>query len=141
MSPRIAYPDARTAALGVVQRNADAIEHALHQGRLTDLGLCSDAEVLEQIQASLDEAGVGRYAMAALAAADYCDSPELPALFTRRRQAALWRACQLLGVEDEYWTLIGRSPYQVPAPVLQQLGCIDPHCTSQGPFDLPGGVL
>ena len=92
------------AQLALVDRDADAIEHALYEGRLFNLGLRSDAEVSEQIDVNLAEAGPGTYAMAALAAADYCENPQE---FAPRRWAALWRACQLHGCEDLYWALSG----------------------------------
>jgi hypothetical protein len=132
---RFAYPDYRAALLPVLQRNVDAIEHALHQGRLVDLGLRTDTQVREQIGVSLAEAGIGRFAMAALAAADYDDNP--PA-FARRRQAALWRACQLHGCEDEYWRLVGRSPYAAPAPLIPPLGQDEAEAEADV---FPGGAL
>ena len=118
-----------------VERDADAIEHAMHERRLVDLGLRSDAEVREQIQISLAQAGRGERAMAALAAADFLDDP---ALFAPRRKAALWRSCQINGREELYWALCG--PERPLVPWLAQLRCIVPGCMSTGPFEPIGSL-
>jgi len=124
------------ALFQVVERDADAIEHAMHEDRLANLGLRSDDEVRAQIAVSLAEAGLGERAMAALAAADYCDDP---ALFAPRRWAALWRACQLHGCEALYWTLQGPDPAQFAVP-LASLRCAVPGCGSEGPFEPLGSL-
>ncbi|MBS2962623.1 hypothetical protein KGA66_06160 [Actinocrinis puniceicyclus] len=127
--------DARVFA--AVELDADAIEHAMHEERLVDLGLCSDAQVREQIAVSVAQAGGGEHAMAALAAADYCDAPEA---YARRRQAALWRACQLHGREDLYWALHGPARPQAPAPALSAMRCALPGCVSGAPFEAVGAL-
>lgn len=107
------------AQLAAVHRDADAIEHAMHEGRLYDLGLRTDTQVREQIAVSLAQArdllGDGPDAIAGLAAADYCDHP---AGFAGRRRSALWRACQLHGAEWLWWQLIGQDPTADPAPLI-----------------------
>lgn len=122
--------------LARVERDADAIEHAMHEGRLFNLGLRSDEEVRAQIQVSLQEAGDGERAMAALAAADYCENPEA---FAPRRWTALWRACLLHGCEDLYWTLHGPDPAQTTPPLVA-LRCAVPGCISSGPFEPIGSL-
>lgn len=104
----------------MVEVHADAIEHAVHEGRLVDLGLRSDAEVFAQVEVSLVQAAQragssGSRAMAALAAADYCDDP---GAFAARRRAALWRSCQLHGCEDLYWQLAGFHLPLVPEALM-----------------------
>lgn len=102
-----------------VEVDADAIEHAMHEERLVDLGLRTDVEVCEQIAVSLAQAvamaGEGPRAMAALAAADYCDDP---GAFAPRRRAALWRSCQLHGCEDLYWRMAGFDLPPVPQALM-----------------------
>lgn len=121
----------------LVERDADAIEHALYEGRLANLGLRTDDEVSAQIAVSLSEAGPAVNAMAALAAADYCENPSA---FAPRRWAALWRACQLHGCEDLYWALQGPDPAAPGAPRLSALHCAVPGCLSDGPFDPLGSI-
>lgn len=104
----------------MVEVHADAIEHAMHEGRLVDLGLCTDAQVFAQVEVSLAQAAqragfAGARAMAALSAADYCDDP---GAFAPRRKAALWRSCQLHGCEDLYWQLTGFHLPPVPAVLM-----------------------
>jgi len=127
--------------IGSIHLDTDAIEHALHTRRLVDLGLRTDDEVRAAIIAVMREAGGNGRAVAALAARDYGQAVDdgVPAAFVRRRQAALWRACQLHRCEDLYWQLAGLGR-EVPAPVLEQLGCLDPGCPSTGPYDSGAGL-
>lgn len=92
-----------TLAAAIIS-DAEAIEHALHAGALTALGLQSDAVVVAEIAWSMREANRLHTTVAALAAADYDDQPAVWAL---RYLPCLWRACQLHGAEYLYPTLTG----------------------------------
>lgn len=118
----VEIPTVDPLLFAMVEVHADAIEHALHEGRLVDLGLRTDAEVFAQVEVSLAQAarlagGAGARAMAALAAADYCDDP---APFAARRRAALWRSCQLHGCEELYWRMSGLQPAAVPEGLVDR---------------------
>ena len=92
-----------TLAAAVVA-DAEAIEHALHAGHLTALGLASDAVVVAEIAWSVHEAQRLHQSLAALAAADYADNE---VAYCRCYRAALWRSCQLHRAEHLYPTLTG----------------------------------
>lgn len=94
-----------TLAAAVVA-DAEAIEHAIHAGGLTALGLQCDAVVVAEIAWSMREARRLHTTVAALAAADYEDEPAAWAL---RYLPCLWRACQLHGAEHLYPALTGTS--------------------------------
>jgi len=118
----VTVPAVDPLLFAMVEVHADAIEHAMHEGRLVNLGLRSDAQVREQVKVSLAQAAkrapqAGARAMAALAAADYCDDPKA---FAPRRQAALWRSCLLHGCEDLYWALCGLDLPSVPQALMDR---------------------
>ncbi|MGH3415312.1 MAG: hypothetical protein ACRDVE_10165 [Actinocrinis sp.] len=119
----VQVPPVDPAQVALVELHADAIEHAMHEGRLADVGLRTDDEVAAQIEVSITQArtrlGDRVSAMAALAAADYCEDPTA---FVERRRAALWRSCQMHGCEQLFWAMNGQDPSIRPAPVFDALG-------------------
>jgi hypothetical protein len=94
-----------------IYADAEAIEHALHERLIADLGLLPDADVLRAIAIVAAQAAPLPGALGALVAADYADDP---AAFARRMHAALWRAAQLHGAEALYPALVDHDTAAVP---------------------------
>lgn len=87
-----------------IRTSGEAIEHALHEGRIAFLGLLPDSDVLRAMVLVAEEARLVPGGLATLMAGDYADSPEQ---FCRRMHNALWRAAQMHHAEDRYAELIG----------------------------------
>jgi hypothetical protein len=90
-----------------IRIDAEAIEHALHDGILADLGLLPDAQVTAAIAAVASQARLLPGGLALLLAGDYFDDP---GAFVRRMNNALYRAAQIRGSEDLYPQLRLRQP-------------------------------
>jgi hypothetical protein len=102
--PRPVVPSLDDDRIPGIREDAAAIEHALHTGHLTALGLLADAAVVSEIAWQLHEAELRHVTIAALAAGDYDDAP---AAYCRRWLTCLWRACQLNRAEELYPLLTG----------------------------------
>lgn len=95
----------------VVIADAEAIEHALYERLLVNLGYRSDAEVVMAIAEVRAEAEARCLTVAALAAGDYAESESA---WPVRWSAALWRSCQIHHAE-ELW---GRMCSPIPADTI-----------------------
>lgn len=91
----------------VVLADAEAIEHALHERLLRDLGYRSDAEVVIAIAEVRAEAEARALTVAALAAGDYADDEHA---WPTRWSAALWRSCQIHHAESLWGQLCAPAP-------------------------------
>ncbi len=87
-----------------IRTDAEAIEHAVHDGTLVSLGLLPDVDVLVAIASVTTEARLLPGGLGALMAGDYADDP---GAFCRRMRNALWRAAQIHQAEDLYPQLVG----------------------------------
>lgn len=92
--------------LDEIRDDAEAIEHALHEQLLRDLGLRTDAEVVLAIAEVRAEAAQRSLSLAEVAAYDYADNE---AAWPPRWCAALWRSCQIHHAQDQYPALTGHG--------------------------------
>lgn len=87
-----------------IRTSAEAIEHAMHEGRIAFLGLLPDSEVLRAMVLVAEQARPLPGGLGALMAADYAENPEG---FCRRMHAALYRAAEMHRAVELYPQLVG----------------------------------
>ncbi len=102
-----------------IRTSGEAIEHALHEGRLAFLGLLPDSDVLRAMVLVAEEARLVPGGLATLMAGDYDDDP---AAFCRRMHTALFRAAQMHRAVELYPQLVGGTAVY---PSCSQPGCTD----------------